>query len=722
MRPSNPLPRLETGVRNFDAILRGGVPTNTVTVVAGPPGAGKTILTQQVCFHNASAERRVLYFNTLSEPTAKTLRYLSQFSFFDQARLDAGDIQFLDLGEILRGPGGLEHAGALIMAQVKKVMPAIVVVDSFKVFKDLSRSEEELRKFSYEVTVNLMAWETTTFLLGEYGPEDISTNPIFSVVDGLLLVSQREESGEQQRYLQVVKMRGTEHNRDEHAFSLSMRGAEVFAPRVAIQREPQAISAPRCKTGISKLDELIADGIPRGSSILLAGVAGTGKTVFMLEFLYRGALQGEKGLYFSFEETEDRLLASGRHLGWELDREIQRGMIEIHFIPQPAIQVEAHLLFIRDRVEAFGAQRVAIDSVSVFLHKVKDPELDREKVFQLATVVHNANAVALFATDIPYGSAQISRFGVEETVVDGVFLLSSTSEGLERQRYIEIYKLRKTAHLGGRHNLTIGEGGISIFPRYNAQVPPAEAVPPTLVLGPRLSTGVPRLDELLHGGLIERSATLVSGSAGVGKTTLASQFLLEGTRRGEPGLYVALEEGPAQILASADALGLPLRGAMDQGLAEILFLSREHVRANQYVTLLADRIRARGIRRVVLDSATHLVGGGDVPDELRQVLFSLVTRFKALGVTCVITLEADSMYSHDTSTDRGLSPVADNLIQLRYLRTLGGVRPTLAIVKSRGSGHDRDSYFYEIATGGLQLGERIDAGESGTQERISPRS
>src|SRR6185369_5668208 len=151
---------------------------------------------------------------------------------------------------------------------------------------------------------------------------------------------------------------------------------------------------------------------------------------------------------------------------WDLEKEIKRGMIQMIFIPQPEIVVEKHLLMMRERVEAMNARRIAIDSVSVFLHKIKDPQLAREKTFQLASIVQNASAVGFLATDIPYGTNQISRFGVEETVVDGVILLSSTEEDRERARYIEVYKLRNTAHLRGRHNMAIGPDGINVFPRY----------------------------------------------------------------------------------------------------------------------------------------------------------------------------------------------------------------------------------------------------------------
>jgi len=700
MKKTKDLPRITTGVRNLDDLFFGGVPAGSVTVVGGAPGAGKTILTQQICFHNASAKRRVLYFSTLSEPTAKTLRYLSQFSFFDPSKLDDGGVQFIDLGIILRQEG-LEQASSLIMARVKKLKPAIVVIDSFKAFDDLSKSREELRKFGYELAVNLMAWETTTFLLGEYAPHDFQTNPLFSIVDALVMASQREQSGEQQRFIQIVKMRGTEHSRDEHSFVITGNGAEVFAPRVTIRREDREPAADRLKTGISKFDELLGEGIPRGSSLLVAGVAGTGKTILLLEFVYRGALAGEKGIVFTFEETEERLRASARGLGWELDREIERGMVEIVFIPQPEILVEKHLLMMAERVAAFTARRVAVDSVSVFLHKVKDPQISREKTFQLASVIQNTQAVGLFATDIPYGSSQISRFGVEETVVDGVILLSATEQGLERQRYIEVYKLRNTAHLKGRHNLAIGSGGLTIFPRYRADGDSIEA-PASVDVTHRMSCGVAGLDLLLGGGLLQRSVTLVSGSAGTGKSTLGLQFIAEGARQGEPGLFVSLEEGPAQIIKAAEALGL-LPDGPDADLVNVMYLSREHVQASQFLAILDDEIRAKQVKRLVLDGATQMAIDGLIPEELRQLLYTLVIRFKALGVTSMLTLESKAMHSTETITDHGFSAISDNIILLRYVVSSGEFRPSLAIVKTRGSSHSFATSFYSIGAGGLHV-------------------
>lgn len=720
--------RITTGVLNLDDLLHGGLPKGSVTVVSGPPGSGKTILSQQISFHNASATNRVLWFGTLSEPTAKVLRHLQQFSFFEPKKLDSG-IQFVDLGALMQTKG-LEGTSALIMQHIKKVKPAIVVIDSFKVYDDLASSKEELRKFVYSLVVDLMAWETTTLLVGEYQPSDFQSNSLSAIVDGMIFLSQRESLGESQRFFQIAKMRGTGHSCDEHPFLITGDGLKMFAPRLGIRLEhaprgPQ----PRCVTHITKLDELLGPGIPWGSSLLIGGVAGTGKTVLSLEFIYRGALAGEKGILFSFEETEERLLAAAKGLGWDLERELRRGMVEIVFIAQPEIAVEQDLVMMRERIEAMQAKRVVIDSVSVFLHKVTSPQLSREKIFHLCSIVQNIGAVGFFATDIPYGSKQVSRFGVEETVVDGVVILTSTEEGQERQRYIEVYKLRNTAHLKGLHNMVIESGGVSIFPRYGDDFPAVS--PPPLEGSTRLKSGIPGLDGLLGNGFLKRSVTLVSGSAGIGKTIFALQFLLEGAKRRERGLYVSLEEGPEQLLASADALGLPLKEMSDKKLIEILYSSRENIRAGQFLTVLADRLTSMKASRVVLDAATQMLSGRMELGEFRHVLYKLVVRFKTLGITSVFTLESPSLISTAEVTQLGLSPIADNLLMLRYVAAEGLLVPTLTVVKSRGSEHDRQTHPITIGDGGMRIGPgtpstvaappRVAAAKKRSKKKSDPR-
>ncbi|RZA12068.1 MAG: hypothetical protein EOP10_32015 [Proteobacteria bacterium] len=222
----------------------------------------------------------------------------------------------------------------------------------------------------------------------------------------------------------------------------------------------------RCLVGIQKMDKLLGGGVPHGSSVLVAGVAGTGKTVALLEFLYRGASEhNSKGLFFSFEESKERLIAVGKGLGWDVEAQIKRGMLKIIYIPQVDIRIEENVALIHDEIADFGAERVAIDSLSVFLDKIDSPQLVRDKVSQLTNIIQAAGAVGFFATSIPYGQISLSRYGVEETVVDGVILLSTFVKGSTRERYLEVFKLRNSAHILGQHKMKIDKGGIKITPK-----------------------------------------------------------------------------------------------------------------------------------------------------------------------------------------------------------------------------------------------------------------
>jgi circadian clock protein KaiC len=234
----------------------------------------------------------------------------------------------------------------------------------------------------------------------------------------------------------------------------------------------------------------------------------------------------------------------------------------------------------------------------------------------------------------------------------------------------------------------------------------------------RLPSGLPGLDDLLRGGVLKRSVTLVSGSAGVGKTIMGLQFLLAGAERREAGLFVTLEEGPEQLVASADALGLPLRAAMDAGLVQILYVARENIRAGQFLTVLADRLTHLKASRVVLDAATQMLTGQMAQDEFRHVLYKLAVRFKTLGITSLITFETSSLSSTEQVTELGLSPIADNLLMLRYSQAGGLLTPTFTIVKTRGSEHSLGTHTITVAKGGMRVGVPLHGSSepTGTEE------
>src|SRR6187402_3586776 len=203
--------KMPTGVRGLDDILGGGIPEFSFNIIAGTPGCGKTTLAHQIVFANATAEKPALYFTLLGEPALKMLRYQQQYSFFDGSKL--GDIiRFINLGDVVMEKD-LDSVFREIAKQVAALGPSIVVVDSFRtvVRRALTGSSElEMQSFIQRLAQFLTGWEATTFLVGEYVLEEIRDNPVFTIADGLIWLSQVPERNSVLRKLQLMKMRGQE--------------------------------------------------------------------------------------------------------------------------------------------------------------------------------------------------------------------------------------------------------------------------------------------------------------------------------------------------------------------------------------------------------------------------------------------------------------------------------------------------------------------------------
>src|SRR5256884_2618256 len=223
------LVRLGTGSAALDAILGGGIPAASVTVVAGERGTGKTVFTLQALFHHARQGKKCLYFTTLSEPPLKVIRYMQLFSFFDP-RLIEERIVFADLGSTLRS-GGVEQALARMIQRVESEEPDLVAIDSFKAIHDLLPSAATSRAFVYDLSVGIAAWGATTLLVGEYRPEDIGAAPEFAIADGIVSLTTERQELTTARQLEILKMRGANYVTGRHFFAMGAGGL-TFYPRV----------------------------------------------------------------------------------------------------------------------------------------------------------------------------------------------------------------------------------------------------------------------------------------------------------------------------------------------------------------------------------------------------------------------------------------------------------------------------------------------------------
>ncbi len=452
------LNQLPTGVPDLDAVLGGGLPAYSFNIIAGAPGSGKTTLAHQIMFANASPERPALYFTILGEPTLKMLRYQQQFSFFDAAKVE-GAVRFINLSDtVLESDLGavLER----IKAEVEAASPGMVFVDSFRTLIRKSQSEPasemQLQGFVQRLGLYLTSWQATTFLIGEYTEGEMQDNPVFTVADGLLWLSQSVERNSVVRKLQVTKLRGQESMPGLHTFRITDRGLQVF-PRTygLVGRERTAPSGKRQSTGVAGLDEMMAGGIPLGDSVLVAGPSGSGKSALATQFLAEGVRQGEPGVIAIFEERPQDYVSRADHLGLGLDESITEGKLKVLYLRPLDLSVDEALRAVLDAVRELGAQRVVIDSMTGFeLALAPAFRQDfRESLYRMIVALTGAG-VTVVTTVETISSFTDLRFSPHA--------ISFLSDDIILQRYVEIDgQLRRIMLVvkmrGGNHSKDIRE-------------------------------------------------------------------------------------------------------------------------------------------------------------------------------------------------------------------------------------------------------------------------
>lgn len=472
-----PLGKLPTSIPGLDTILSGGIPELSINIITGPPGAGKTIFTQQLLYSNATPDRQALYLVTLSEPSVKLLHYLQRFDFFDREKVNTA-VTYLDIGEVIREKG-LEDAIAIIIKHVQEHKPALVAIDSFKAIHDMAKDPVEVRKFGYDLTVRLTTWGVTAFLIGEYTQEEIEKEPIFAIADGIIRLHNHPQGLHYQRYIDVLKLRGEDYFTGLHPFNIGDKGLIVY-PRIKSLDQPGEIDldAQKVMTGVPELDAMLEGGLPRGSATMVAGGAGTGKTLLGLHLVTAGVAQGEPGVIVTFQENPRQLREIARSFGWDL-AEMERQGLLVHLYSSPVeIQPDIHAAHVKEAVQRIGAKRVLLDSLKDIEIATPDKVRFKDYIYALVNQFKLQGVTTLLTNEIPemFGPFQLSEYGVS-FVVDNVILLRYVELAGRMGRAINIMKVRGSQHSKEIRYFEITSDGIQIMSVVDAQTGVLTGIP-----------------------------------------------------------------------------------------------------------------------------------------------------------------------------------------------------------------------------------------------------
>ncbi|MCX6633550.1 MAG: circadian clock protein KaiC [Acidobacteria bacterium] len=459
---------------------------------------------------------------------------------------------------------------------------------------------------------------------------------------------------------------------------------------------------PKACTGIQGLDEITGGGLPRGRPTLISGGAGSGKTLFGLEFLVRGATQyNEPGVFISFEESIQDLTKNAASLGFDLDRLAADKKLFLDYVHIQRSEIEAtgeydlDGLFSRlaDAVQRVGARRVVLDTIESLFAELPNPAILRAEIRRLFGWLKEKELTAVITAERDQPD-RLTRHGIEEFVSDCVILLDHRIREEISTRRLRIVKYRGSTHGTNEYPFLIDEQGISVLPISSLgldHAAPAE----------RVSSGIARLDGMLGGkGFYRGSSILASGTAGTGKTTLAACFVDAACRRGERCLFFAFEESPQQIVRNMRSIGIDLEPWVRKGLLQFHAARPTYAGIEQVLLLTHKLITSFQPSVVVVDPVTNMLMVS-TQNELRSMLTRLVDFLKTQQITTIFTsLTAAGPLE---ASEASVSSLMDTWLLLKTIEVGGERNRALYVLKSRGMEHSNQIREFVFTDDGLRL-------------------
>ncbi len=414
-------------------------------------------------FSLANENKRAIFFTVLGEPPLKMLRYQQQYGFFDIDKVGAS-IRYVNLADDLR-TGDFSGVLERITHEVEAFSPGLVFVDSFRSVVQTAHNGNEgvnqLQCFVQELGTRMTSWQATTFLIGEYVNPESEANPIMTVADGMMSLSNDIVGNTTVRKIRIVKMRGQAHLAGAHTFRIGADGVQIYPRLLPPAREGAALQQPkgRVATGVAVLDEMLGGGLPVGHALLVVGPSGSGKTILATEFLAQGAALGEKGVLACFEKGAARLRNA------DLAALVQRGHVAMVSSRSLDLSIEEVLDDVVSAVNVTGATRVVIDSLSeVGLYLA--PEFRdnlRASVFRLLVGLSDLGVTVLVTMGMDDSCTEL-RFSTADTgfLADAIVAMRYVEVAGALLKVLSVIKVRGSAHSTDLRSYDIRADGIHI--------------------------------------------------------------------------------------------------------------------------------------------------------------------------------------------------------------------------------------------------------------------
>ena len=461
-------------------------------------------------------------------------------------------------------------------------------------------------------------------------------------------------------------------------------------------------SLPKTPTGINGLDEITMGGIPKGRPTLICGQAGSGKTLFSIEFIVRGALYyNEPGVFMAFEEKTADITANVASLGFDLDKLIANKKIRLDHVHierseiQETGEYDLDGLFIRlgYAIDSIGAKRVVLDTIENLFSGLKNQSILRAELRRLFNWLKEKGVTAIITGE--KGEGTLTREGLEEYVSDCVILLDHRIEDQISTRRLRIIKYRGSVHGTNEYPFLIDEDGISVFPITSLSLSHK-------VSSNSISSGIPALDDMLgKKGFYKGSSIQLSGTAGTGKSTIAASFADETCRRNEKCIYFSFDESPQQIIRNMKTIGINLQKHVDSGLLQFNASRPSLYGLEMHLVIIYKMVKKFKPSTIIVDPITNLVTVGNKND-VRAILIRLIDFLQHEQITVMFTsLTLGSLFNEQT--EESISSLVDVWIMVRELERNGERNRDLYIMKARGMKTSNKVREFEITNKGIAI-------------------